>query len=193
MILGGCSSESDGDVQPTLSSDVEISRAVAPGKTCRGTPGIADFVVYPAGRPLTVVVKSESVTESCRCEFTTTAPWSCSGSKECESDYDLGGPNPVKCERAGAVPATLPAVGATVDRQDCTAVVTVKDESQSDVTVTCATAGPAMVIVTVAGMRGEDATLDVLFTEEGACPASDDEAGADGVTPEPQSPRAPRR
>ena len=175
MILCGCAST---DVQPTVSTAVQLSSTVTDGPRCEGTPDVEGFVAHTVGKPVAVKMKSESVTQSCRCEYTTAPQWSCGG-QQCESQYDLGGQNPVKCDRIEAVPAGLPEVEANVDRVDCSAIVTVKDWSQSYVTVTCTTAGPANVAVAVAGMRGQIMYLPMLFTDDGICPTSDADAGAD--------------
>ena len=182
-ILGGCASYDD--VKPTLSTADEISTTVAFGPTCKGTATFQNgLVAHAVGKPVAVTVKSETVTSSCRCAYTTTPQWSCSRDKECESEYDVGGPNPDVCERVDAVPAALPEVKASVDRPDCTAVVTVKDSSESVVTVMCTSAGPATVAVTVAWKPGAASYLAMIFTEDGACPPSEvPEAGSADAGP----------
>ena len=175
VAMFGCSS-SDG-IEPTVSTNEELSRTATPGPTCRALTERAPLLTYSVGTPVTVTLRTENVTTSCRCQDTDSPYLSCGGDRFCRKDNP---PNPQLCSRLGSVPGVLPALEAKVYREpmrslvspaECTAVVTRKDASESAVTVRCTTAGAFGV-----ELLSNDALFTspqfLLFTTDGACPTS---------------------
>ena len=183
MILGGCAAN-DGEVKPTLSTSERLVTLVSSGPTCSDSiPRVAHRVDETA----TFTFERESVTESCRCTATTHSSWGCSNAKHCTSEYDYGGPNPVRCSPVDVSSLPLGEVRAIVDRADCTAVVATKDE-RSIVTVTCTTAGAVDVLITAPATELEKRFF-LFFTADGACPV--EASGGNETDAGPASDAAP--
>lgn len=123
------------------------------------------------GRPVRLTVRTSWVTTSCMCAYTTRDNgWSCSNHLHCESEYDLGGDNPVECTEVGSdvVVQTIPAP-LEPPAEECS-VETEPGSDTVDVVVRCARARDVVVDLHISTDRGDVETARrVVFSEPGVC------------------------
>jgi hypothetical protein len=100
---------SDGEVEPTVSDAFEPRLDLPATTRCPdGDSGYSrDLHLVAVDRPFTFRLHLQKVTQSCRCKYTTTSQWAWTHTKHCESEYDLGSPNPQVCDTLSVEPVEI--------------------------------------------------------------------------------------